>query len=129
MPASKKALEEALHQLSLGSFSMAEQYCWYVLSNSPNDAAALQLLGRIAARQNEFDRAIEYFNRSLICDGSNAETWRELTDAHANKGSALKAVGRLGEAADAFQSAVRLRPDDPSLLYQLAVTLHQLGDF
>src|SRR5262245_60883523 len=120
MQATQNALVEAQRCFSLGNFSMAEQYSLFALSHSPNNAEALQLLGLVAARQDDLDRAVEFFNRSLICDGSNTLTWQHLTQAHTNLGIALKAKGRLREAAEAFRNAVRLEPDSPALLYHFA---------
>src|ERR1700730_13276354 len=109
MPATQNALAEQQRFFSLGNLSMAEQFSLFALSNSPNHAEVLRLLGLIAARQGELDRAVDYFNRSLICDGSNSVTWQHLTEAHTNLGIALKAKGRLREAAEAFRNAARLQ--------------------
>src|SRR5438105_15566185 len=106
MSAAQEAFAQASRYFEQGQLSLAKQYSWFALSQAPNDAETLQLLGKIAARQGELDRAIDYLNRSLICNGNDGETWRFLIKAHYDLGLALKAKGRLAEAAAAFQSAL-----------------------
>ena len=128
MAATTDAFAQAARHFTMGNLSMAEQYSWFVLSNAPNHADALRMLGLIAARNGDLDRAIDYLNRSLICDSASTDTWQHLREAHNNLGSALKAKGKLADAAQAFQSAVKLQPDNPDYVYNLGVTLRAEGD-
>src|ERR1700690_3800975 len=63
-----------------GDLALSEQCAWSVLLENANHAEALRLLGVLAGEKGDARQAIDYLNRSLICDRSSAATWKELGD-------------------------------------------------
>ena len=53
----------------------------------------------------------------------------ELGGPHANLGLIYRQAGKLAEAANEFETAVRLSPRQPVYLNQLGITYRQKGDF
>ena len=98
------ALAMAARSHAAGKLSLAEQFSWAVLGEEPNNAEALHLLGLIARQKGNAAQAIDYFNRSIINDGSRAVTWKDLGDAHI-------AVGDLRAGVANYEQALRLQPD------------------
>ena len=54
-------------------------------------------------------------------------SWPDYAEAHNNLGVALQAVGRPKDAAEAFEHALRLRPDDAVARRALSEVLNNLG--
>lgn len=69
--------------------------------------------GDLVAAESSFRKAIEI-------DGNFAA-------AYANLGSVLVNQEKLTEAIPQFESAIRLKPDEPQLYYQLGLTLYLAG--
>ncbi len=110
------------------------------------------LFGVIAREKGDFDQALDYLNRSLLCDRSNPVTWKHLGNAHFfsanhreaafhyeqavslqpnyaeayNKlGITLDALSDARGAAEAFEAGWRLQPDCPEIAYNYGVYLAQ----
>ena len=66
------------------------------------------------------DGAIDYFRRAVIED-------RSYTDAHYNLGTAYFKKQDYAKAAQAFNEAFRLAPNDFSIAYNLALAYERLG--
>jgi tetratricopeptide (TPR) repeat protein len=112
----------AFQSHSEGNSSLAEQHAWCVLHEDPNNANALRLLGLLAQAKGDLDQAIDYFNRSLVCDGSNVITWNDL-------GNAQVAAGRCQVAVTAFEQALRLRPEFGEAHNNLGVAFERLREW
>ncbi|HWI11282.1 MAG TPA: tetratricopeptide repeat protein [Burkholderiaceae bacterium] len=78
------------------------------LTNTPADPALMQAGSRVAAM-------IASLAERLAAHPDDADGWHTLARSYA-------AIGRHAAAVDAFRKAVRLRPDDPSLLADCAVS-------
>src|SRR5438132_3354878 len=87
MAAAADAFALATRAHAEGNLSLAEQYSWWALGENPSNAEALHLLGLIARRRGDLEQAVDYFNRSLLCDGGSAVTWKNLGDAHCAAGN------------------------------------------
>jgi tetratricopeptide (TPR) repeat protein len=81
----------------------------------------LRELGGLYVAGRQFDRAISAFNRARDIAPEQAETYFGL-------GVAYKTAGRLREAIDAFEMAVRRDPKNANALTQLAETLYSAGE-
>jgi len=101
----------AAHQA--GRLAEATECYEYVLAHMPDEPHALRLLGEIAQRTGNPERAIELTRRSLKRNPGSAE-------AHNNLGTAYRTLGRLDEAEDSFRRAIALNP-------ALAITHNNLG--
>jgi len=78
-----------------------------VLGHSPEDPAALTLIGRLALTSGEPDVAFQAFRHVLDKHSQKAALWLDIA-------LALRELGRHQEAADAAQHAVTLDEGEPS---------------
>ena len=83
------------------------------LTLNPNHAEAHRRLGLLAARREDFAAAERHFTALAVIRPDDA-------DAHANLGNVLLLTGRAKEAAERFETALRLRPGDERLRESLA---------
>jgi tetratricopeptide (TPR) repeat protein len=120
MDTAAAVFEQAIRARAEGNLLLAEQYSRLVLGEQPNHAEALHLLGLIAHQQGDVDQALDYLNRSLIANGTNAKTWKHLGDAHL-------AVGKFHGAIANYEQALRLRPDYDEAYNNLGVAWQYLG--
>jgi tetratricopeptide (TPR) repeat protein len=74
------------------------------------------LFGLIAHRKGNLTQAIDYLNRSLLCDRSNPVTWYDLGDLQL-------AAGNLGAGIASYQEALNLRPDFADAYHNMGVAL------
>ena len=75
-------------------------------------------LGNLAARQNQIDQAIAYFQQALKLDPNHAP-------AHNNLGRLLAAHGKLDEAVYHFRQALRVDPKFAAAQESLIAALSQ----
>jgi tetratricopeptide (TPR) repeat protein len=156
MATTAELIAMAMQAHEAGEISLAEQWAWSVLLENANHPEALRLLGILAWEKGDSGQAIDYLNRSLICDSSSALTWKELGDVHLagrdflaavanyeqvlrlqpdfadayNKlGMALHHLGHRVRAAEVFEAGLRLQPDNPEIAFNLATTLYKDGKF
>ena len=86
--------------------TMLETYQAAVAAN-PASVEASANLGWGFYGQRQYDAAAKAFEQALTLD-------RELTDAYYGLGLALKASGAAQAAVSAFETVVKLAPQDPS---------------
>ncbi|MBY0508720.1 MAG: tetratricopeptide repeat-containing glycosyltransferase family protein [Rhodospirillaceae bacterium] len=84
--------------------AQARDLCHAVLAVKPRSFDALHLLGQIAFRAAEHEAAAAAFGRALDIKPGNATVQN-------NRGLALMALGRWGEALACFDAALALKPD------------------
>lgn len=76
--------------------------------------------GLAAFRKGEFDEAVINLKKATKSDPKNAE-------AQSGLGCSLEATGELNEAAKAYRASLAVKPDQPELLYNLAIILKSQG--
>jgi Tfp pilus assembly protein PilF len=94
----------ALDLLQNGRLKDAERIVKDVLRGSPREFDALQVLAIIRGQQRQTSEAVKLLAKAVQVDPTSAA-------AHYNLGSALMMLKRYGEAAEAFERTVALRPD------------------
>jgi tetratricopeptide (TPR) repeat protein len=94
----------AARALSAGAPAEAERHCRDLLRLEPDHADGLHLLGIIACQAGQHAAGAELMGRALARSPRNA-------DCHFNLAFALRALGRLDEAAAHFGEACSLRRD------------------
>jgi tetratricopeptide (TPR) repeat protein len=114
------ALSLASRYQAEGNLPLAEQVAWSVVNEQPNHADALQLLGLIHHQKGNSADAIDYLNRSLLCNRKNALTWHYLANT-------LRSQEKWAEAAHAAGEAFALDPNDAVIAYSLGTVLQDLG--
>jgi Flp pilus assembly protein TadD len=80
--------------------------------NNPDDRAVLGAYGRALADNGSFQQALDVLNRAHTQDQPD---WRILSV----QGAVLDQMGRHADAQRYYASALRLKPDDPSVLSNL----------
>ena len=76
-------LSFAIEALKAGNLAAAEIAAREILDGAPGDAAALHLLGVIAARVQAFDSAADYFDQALAAEPGNVQIAQNLAAARA----------------------------------------------
>jgi hypothetical protein len=84
----------AIRALKAGDLAAAEIAARKILDGEPGDAAALHLLGVIAARVQAFDSAANYFHQALAAEPGNAQIVENLAAARAAARPQLPATTR-----------------------------------
>ncbi len=100
----------------------AEQQLNQVLKARPNEAAALNLLGAIRARQGKLDEAEALFTRAVRIDD-------RLVGAHLNLAHLYLLKGAPEKTAAELKAALRLEPGNAEASNRLAWLLLSLGRF
>ena len=101
-----RTLRAGLAHHQAGRHDRAEALYRKVLARDSNHAEALHLLGVLAYQRGKLGPALQLIERAL-------PALAELPDAHLNYGNALRAAGRLEEAAASYRRAIALKPDNP----------------
>lgn len=112
----------ATRLLAAGQPAEAESICRRLLTQMPNSASVVHLLG--LARKELGDTS---GGESLIRESIRLEPAQP--DFHANLGNLLKRQGQFAGAENAYRAAIALNPLHPSARRELANTLHELGRF
>src|SRR6478672_8524139 len=86
------------------------------------DPQVLNMLGAIRLSQGRFAEAVPILSQGRAADP------REPMLA-CNLARALSAVGRIAEAGQAYNAAIKLRPDFVDARYELGQLLHGTRDF
>jgi len=139
-----EALETAVRSHRAGNLETADRLYRDILAREPERAEALHGLGALAYQRGDFDRAIEYIERSIALDSRNPVFYNTLGMAYRAKGAAEAAVisYRKGLAIDANSSTLQAnlsrawfdllaidRSSALTHLIQMARQYHRAGNF
>jgi Tfp pilus assembly protein PilF len=122
-PNSPKALNQlGIQYLNQGDYKKAEMYFGILLQQFPNDADSLYNVGYVLQirPKKDIDRAIVLYKKALEIDPGHSRTLRQLAEIYMERGDwhAVYYLRKLNE----------LRPGDANIHYNLAATLHFLGE-
>ena len=106
-------LKNAYTRFETGDFVQAAKLCHQVLDAGGDQAPAVYLLGLIAQRMSDFDRAGKYFLRSIELDPQNMAYFAALAENY-------NAKGDTAEAITTWQEVIRLDPSKAEAYYNLA---------
>src|SRR5438270_10867355 len=91
--------------------------------------------GQKAENIQDYDTALEYYQKALAADPRNASTRIKVNqirfeagESHIKKGVALREKGDLQTAAAEFQHASTIDPSSPIALQELRRTLDEIND-
>jgi tetratricopeptide (TPR) repeat protein len=115
-----QALQIAVEHHQAGRLAEAEAIYRQVLTQFPDHADALHLLGLLAAQTGHADAAIDLIGRAIALKPGVAQ-------AHNNLGLALCALGRRDEALAVYAQAIALAPGDAEIHANRVVALHASG--
>lgn len=112
---SQAAMRYAQALRAIGQRAQATAVLEQATINNPHDQPLLGAYGRALADNGNYGQALEVLNRAHSPDRPD---WRILSV----QGAALDQLGRHGEAQRYYASALRLVPDEPSVLSNLGLS-------
>jgi len=115
-------LNDVLTLLEQGDLKKAEQVCKEVIEKTPTSFDAHQLLGAIFLHKEEFLNAINFFDRSIKIDDSQAVVW-------SNRALALMGINQYEDALSSVNQALELNPNFVDAIYNKANILSKVGRF
>lgn len=113
--------EEAKWLLRAGHIEEAEQAFTRVLTESPFDLQALNIVALASIRLGQFYRARELLERAVSVSPGHAAS-------HHHLGRAAELMGDLAQARQSYERATQLSSDIPAARLHLAAVLEQLGE-
>lgn len=148
-----QSLQAAYAALTRGELPQARSLYQEVLRNRPRNLDALNGLARIALKEGDARTAEAHLRTALEADPSDAQAQAQLLQmlaaasmpeaearareliaaqpqsaaAHFALGNLLGRQARWGEAQQAYFQAYTLDPDNPDVLFNLAVSLEHVG--
>src|ERR1700720_1837744 len=117
---STKMFEAALGYYNSGHFAEAEQLSRQILAIYPNHARSIHLIGLLQHHQGHPEIALKRIGEAIALND-------RVPEFHHNFGNVLREVGRLEEAAIAYQRALALKPDLIDTLYNLGNVSQDIG--
>jgi tetratricopeptide (TPR) repeat protein len=116
----EQAIQIALEHHRQGRLGEAEGIYRKILSQVPQHADALHLLGLVAGSVGKRDEEIRLIQQAIAINPA-------VADYHSNLGNALREEGKLNEAIAAHRAAVAIKPDYAEARYNLANALATAG--
>jgi tetratricopeptide (TPR) repeat protein len=114
-----QAFRRALAASSAGRLTEAEQLCQQILDRQHDFFDAIFLLAGVQLKLGKNELALANYDRGLRLRPNHVNSL-------CNRGNALGALKRHGEALASYEKALRLRPDD-DVLFNRGNALHQLN--
>ncbi len=114
------AYDKAVNLFASGQTEAADALLAQVLKQEPTRHGALHLRGVIAAMRGDPGRGVELIEAALALHKDNAGYWGNL-------GTALKQLGWMHEAAEAFGRAMELDPKKSDFATGLGLVMEALG--
>lgn len=121
MQSTRQLFVNALQHQQAGRTAAAEQLYQQLLSQDPNHADALHLLGAIHLQKNDFQTAATLAGRAIAINPN-------VASFHNTLGLALAGQQRLDAAVNAYRNAVTLQPDMRAAHFNLAHALINQGE-
>ena len=113
---------KALAHERQGQTAEAEQIWSAIAQTDPRNAEALAHLGLLEARQEHYDRAIDFYQRALAIDPN-------LPGLQMNVGLAMFKAAQFPDAIKAFSAELRKHPDDLRLTTLLGMAHYGMKDY
>ncbi|MES2999268.1 MAG: tetratricopeptide repeat-containing glycosyltransferase family protein [Pseudomonadota bacterium] len=120
-PAFQAAFDAAVALHQQGKFAQARTMYEDILRKQPGHAACLHMLGIMATQEKDHERAVALFDRAIALQPAFAE-------AHANRGVALRELGRASEAIQSYDKAIALRPGYARAFFNRGNAFAAMGD-
>ena len=111
--------QAGLGHMKAGRYRDAQACGEQALAIDSDHADSLHLMGLLSHQAKQYDHAVEWIARAL--------RQHPKPDYLANLGTALQHLGRHEEACKAFETALRLKPDDAGLWKKLGNAQGQLA--
>jgi tetratricopeptide (TPR) repeat protein len=120
MPDVSQLLPRAVQLHQAGQVEQAREIYQQILRQEPNHLHALNLLGLAGWQTGRHAEAVEYLERAIAIDSTQAAF-------HGNLAEARRGLGQLGPAIESYAQAARLQPDAVIVHVNLGTLLQQAG--
>jgi tetratricopeptide (TPR) repeat protein len=114
------AIKEAETLYDRNQYSEAKAICSDLLSQRPDMAQAMSVMGSISFAEGDLEKAVEYFEKTLQLRPDSAEN-------HLDLGVVLAQMGSMSESLSHLSEAVRLDPNSGAAHNNLGNVLASLG--
>jgi tetratricopeptide (TPR) repeat protein len=122
---------EAYAALSKGDLAQAEKQFSELLKISPQRTKALMGLGYVAMQRQDFNKAVEYYERAYQAGLRSSELTESLADARfwgsMKNGETALTAHNESDAMRYFEKARELRPNNPAVLEALGRAWMQMN--
>ena len=118
-PSPADLYEAGLQHFDAGRSLEAQICCQKALALDAQHADTLHLVGLLSLHSKQYDHAVEWISRAI--------RQQPKADYLAGLGTALLNQGRREEALATFETAARLKPDDPTSWRNLGNALADIG--
>lgn len=115
-----KLWDHAYNCMKSGDLLSARSSLLGVLMIDPENAAALNRIGIIYAKQRRYRRSLHYFKRAVSYEGT--------ASAYHNLGLIYYELSQYSNSRDCFLAAIKTQPDYPARWIALAKTEEKLGN-
>ncbi|RLD15601.1 hypothetical protein DRI50_03950 [candidate division KSB1 bacterium] len=108
-------LQEAINLYEQGQLNKAEDILDYLKNEDNKNPEVFYYLGCISLEKDEYEKAIDYLEKSIKIDNSQAKSYEKLGEAlglKSRKVNILKAARTVGKVKNAFQKALELDPQN-----------------
>ncbi len=127
----RDALNAAFEHHQAGEFDLAENLYQAVLQHEPDEFNALQLLGALVQARGRPEEAIKLLERAMAVGEARSAGGNSAVQAvlHNNLGNALRAAGRVTDAALHYRRGLEIDPQLAELNVNLGNALMAVNDF
>jgi tetratricopeptide (TPR) repeat protein len=113
---------------ALGDWSGAREHYEAAMAAEPGNPARPTAWGKVLLEHDKATEALEWFAHALQLDPNFAEARVGYASALGQLGAGLAAEGKLEQAIQQYREALRLQPDVPEVLNNLAWLLATAND-
>ena len=115
-------LNNSLRYFQDKNFLEAKRSLGQVLEIEPENFDALRIMGAILGAENNYQQAIDYFNKTIFLNP-------KYTESYFNKGLALFKLNKLEEAIICYDKAIQLNPNFFQALCGKGIVLNKLNRY
>ncbi|GAA5966860.1 hypothetical protein JCM21900_001177 [Sporobolomyces salmonicolor] len=118
-----------MQHLGLANVTLAEEYLTAAKEICKDDPLVLNELGVVCVHNQQYERAVQYFQETLVLARNVQSSPVAWATTHLNLGHALRKLKRFNDAHAAFRRVIELDPRSAPAYSALGICEHQRGNF